>query len=329
MRLTVIHETKYEYEHAVEQAHHIAHLRPLASPSQQLFSHELTIEPQPESLRYSLDSYGQQRVYFELAMPHDELIVTARSEVLTHALPPELTGKLDRVVVPDSLPWEAVAEHMQYFAGQDYDAAREFAQPSPLAPIHAAFATYAAAVSTKSQPVYELAKALCQRIHTEFKYSPEATDAATLPLDALKLKEGVCQDYAQVMIAGLRSLGLSARYVSGYLLTQPPPGKPRLIGADASHAWVSVYCPKSGWLDFDPTNNCLAGESHVKLAYGRDYSDVPPLRGIIRGGGSPSLDVAVTVSPVNAESVTSRVPSAEPPLAQGQEQQQAQSQSQS
>ena len=280
-------------------AHHIAHLRPLASASQQLLSHQLTIEPKPESLGYSLDSYGQQRVYFELAMPHAELVVTAHSEVITHALPAELAGKLDRLIMPDSLPWEAVAEHMQYFAGQDYDAAREFAQPSPLAPIHALFATYASAVSTKSQPIYELAKALCQRIHAEFNYSPEATDVGTEPLEALKLKEGVCQDFAQVMIAGLRSLGLAARYVSGYLLTQPPPGKPRLIGADASHAWVSVYCPKSGWLDFDPTNNCLAGESHVKLAYGRDYSDVPPLRGIIRGGGSHTLDVAVTVSPVS------------------------------
>ena len=307
MRLTVIHETRYEYEYAVEQAHHIAHLRPLASASQQLLSHELTIEPKPESLGYSLDSYGQQRVYFELAMPHDELVVTSHSEVITHALPPELAGKLDRVMMPDSLPWEAVAEHMQYFAGQDYDAAREFAQPSPLAPIHATFATYASLVSAKSQPIYELAKALCQRIHTEFKYSPEATTVTTQPLEALKLKEGVCQDFAQVMIAGLRSLGLAARYVSGYLLTQPPPGKPRLIGADASHAWVSVYCPKSGWLDFDPTNNCLGGESHVKLAYGRDYSDVPPLRGILRGGGSPKLDVAVTVSPVNDVLITKPV----------------------
>ena len=322
MRLTVLHETRFEYERAVEQAHHIAHLRPLASPSQQLLSHELTIEPKPESLGYSLDSYGQQRVYFELAMPHAELVVTAHSEVITHALPPELTGKLERVVVPDSLPWEAVAEHMQYFAGQDYDAAREFAQPSPLAPIHATFATYAAAVSTKSQPIYELAKALCQRIYTEFKYSPEATDVSTEPLEALKLKEGVCQDFAQVMIAGLRSLGLAARYVSGYLLTQPPPGKPRLIGADASHAWVSVYCPKSGWLDFDPTNNCLAGESHVKLAYGRDYSDVPPLRGIIRGGGSHTLDVAVTVSPVS-----DALPSS-PTSSQSHSQSQSQSQSQ-
>ena len=318
MKLTVIHETRYEYEHAVVQAHHIAHMRPLASPTQQLLSHQIRIKPQPASLAYSLDSYGQQRVYFELAMAHDELVVTAHSEVITHPLPPELSGKLDRLVMPDSLPWESVAEHMQYFAGQDFDAAREFAQPSPLAPIHAKFATYASAVSAKSQPVYDLAKALCQRIHSEFTYSPEATDAATPPLEALALKEGVCQDYAQVMIAGLRSLGLAARYVSGYLLTQPPPGKPRLIGADASHAWVSVYCPKSGWLDFDPTNNCLAGESHVRLAYGRDYSDVPPLRGIIRGGGSHTLDVAVTVSPVSDGSPPSQAQSLTPSPTQAQ-----------
>jgi len=298
MKLSVKHETRYVYAHGVEQAHHIAHLRPLSSASQQLLAHELAIEPAPAAIAHSVDSYGQQRVYFELATPHSELLVTASSEVITHALPAELAGKLDRVTMPDSLPWESVAEHMQYVAGQEFDAAREFAQSSPLAPVHATFATYASAVSGKGQRVYDLAKALCQRIHTEFKYSPEATDASTAPLQALALKKGVCQDYAQVMIAGLRSLGLAARYVSGYLLTQPPPGRPRLIGADASHAWVSVYCPKSGWLDFDPTNNCLAGESHVKLAYGRDYSDVPPLRGVIRGGGSHTLAVAVTVSPV-------------------------------
>jgi len=300
MRLSVTHETRYTYAHAVEQAHHIAHLRPLASASQQLLTHELDIKPEPAALAQSIDSFGQPRVYFELATPHSELVVTARSEVITHALPAHMSGKLERVTVPDSLPWEAVAEHMQYIAEQEFDAARDFAQASPLAPIHASFAKYASAVSTKSMPVYELAKALCQRIHTEFKYSPEATDASTPPLQALTEKHGVCQDFAQVMIAGLRSLGLAARYVSGYLLTETPHGRPRLIGADASHAWVSVYCPKAGWLDFDPTNNCLAGESHVKLAYGRDYGDVPPLRGVIRGGGAHTLDVAVTVSPVHA-----------------------------
>ena len=320
MKLSVTHETRYDYAHAVEQAHHIAHMRPLSSATQQLLSHTLAVLPEPAALTHSVDSYGQQRVYFELAVPHAELVVTAQSVVITHALPPELTGKLDRVTVPDSLPWEAVAEHMQYRAEQAFDDAREFAQASPLAPIHATFAKYAADVSGKSQPVYELAKALCQRIHKEFKYTPEATDASTPPLAAFAIKKGVCQDFAQVMIAGLRSIGLAARYVSGYLLTEPPPGRPRLIGADASHAWVSVYCPKSGWLDFDPTNNCLAGESHVKLAYGRDYGDVPPLRGVIRGGGEHTLAVAVTVAPVEQISAA---------VASGHTQTQGQSQSQS
>ena len=329
MRLTVVHETRYSYAYAVEQAHHIAHMRPLASVSQELLSHKLTIQPEPAALNHSIDSYGQQRVYFELALPHAELVVIAESEVITHALPPELSGKLDRVTMPDSLPWDAVAEHMQYRAEQEFDAAREFAQASPLAPIHPTFAHYAAAVSSKGQTVYELAKALCQRIHTEFKYSPEATDASTSPLAAFKLKEGVCQDYAQVMIAGLRSMGLAARYVSGYLLTQPPPGRPRLIGADASHAWVSVYCPKSGWLDFDPTNNCLAGESHVKLAYGRDYGDVPPLRGVIRGGGEHTLDVAVTVAPVAPPPAAEQRADAQTTRAGATSSSQSQSQSQS
>jgi transglutaminase-like putative cysteine protease len=323
MRLSVTHETRYAYAYAVEQAHHIAHMRPLTSGTQQLLSHSLSVQPEPAALTQSIDSYGQQRMYFELAVPHAELLVTAQSEVITHALPPELTGKLDRVVMPYSLPWEAVAEHMQYRAEQEFDAAREFAQASPLAPIHATFATYAAAVSSKSQPVFDLAKALCQRIHSEFKYTPEATDASTPPLAAFALKKGVCQDFAQVMIAGLRSLGLAARYVSGYLLTEPPPGRPRLVGADASHAWVSVYCPKSGWLDFDPTNNCLAGESHVKLAYGRDYGDVPPLRGVIRGGGEHTLAVAVTVAPLPA-----LPPTGSQLVSQSQWQSQSQSQSQ-
>ena len=321
MKLSVTHETRYDYAYAVEQAHHIAHMRPLSSSTQQLLAHTLRVQPEPAALTPSIDSYGQQRVYFELAVPHAELVVTAESVVITHALPPEMTGKLNRVTVPESLPWEAVAEHMQYRAEQQFDAAREFAQASPLAPIHPTFAKYAAAISGKSQPVYELAKALCQRIHIEFKYSPEATDASTPPIKAFELKKGVCQDFAQIMIAGLRSLGLAARYVSGYLLTEPPPGRPRLIGADASHAWVSVYCPKSGWLDFDPTNNCLAGESHVKLAYGRDYGDVPPLRGVIRGGGDHTLDVAVTVAPMLAVPLVSVVP----PIMMTQSQSQSQS----
>jgi transglutaminase-like putative cysteine protease len=306
MKLSVTHETRYSYASPVEQAHHVAHFAPINTDKQHVLSSSLTVEPRPESMRESLDSYGQPRTYFEMTTAHSELIVTARSEVITHALAHELSGKLDRVVVPESLPWEAVAEHMQYSAEQDYDAAREFAQPSPLAPEHPAFATYVSELTEQSMPVYALAKSLCQRIYREFKYTPAVTDVTTPPIDAFEKKHGVCQDFAQVMIACLRSLGLSAKYVSGYLLTEPPPGRPRLIGADASHAWVSVYCPKSGWLEFDPTNNCIAGESHVVVGYGRDYADVPPLRGVIRGGGTHTLKVAVTVAPIGSDATEPR-----------------------
>ncbi|TAG28985.1 MAG: transglutaminase family protein [Burkholderiales bacterium] len=297
MKLSVIHETRYDYASPVEQAHHVVHLRPLATARQTVLSHRLTASPEPQSLREFMDSYGQPRTYFEMATPHTTLIVGAHSEVITQALPNSLSGALERVTVPDSPRWESVAEHMLYNAAQSFDASREFAQPSPLAPIDADFARYASEVASPGATVFGLAKALCQRIHSEFKYTPAATDVGTPPSEALEKKVGVCQDFAQVMIACLRSLGLSARYVSGYLLTQPPPGKPRLIGADASHAWVSVYSPEYGWLEFDPTNNCIAGESHVVVGYGRDYADVAPIRGVIRGGGTHTLKVAVTVAP--------------------------------
>ena len=199
-----------------------------------------------------------------------EVSVVAHSEVITHALPAGLSGKAGPGDSARQPAWEAVAEHMQYAADREYDAAREFAQPSPLAPIPLTLR-----VTPRRSPASRSQSTRWRRRSasgfTGVQIFTRSTDVQHAPVNALGLKQGVCRDYAQVMIAGLRSLGLAARYVSGYLLTEPPPGKPRLIGADASHARVSVYCPKDGWLDFDPTNNCLAGESHVKLAYGRDW----------------------------------------------------------
>lgn len=304
MRISILHETRYEYSSDVEQAHHVAMLQPAALSKQQLLSHELRIEPPPEVLRTSTDENGFPRAYFEIAAPHRSLCVTAKSEVVTA---PQLTsqaGKLDRVGVPVSESWESVAAAMRYQAATaaggafSFDAAQSYLHGSPLAPIDSAFLNYVSPLASPSLPVFKLASELAQRIFSDFKYSPHATSVDTSPLEALAAKHGVCQDYAQVMIACFRSLGLPAKYVSGYLLTHPPRGQPRLIGADASHAWVSVYCPKNGWLEFDPTNNCLAGEGHIVVAYGRDYSDVPPLRGVIRGGGAHELRVAVTVMPM-------------------------------
>lgn len=314
MKLSVIHETRYIHDSPVLQAHHMAYLRPLDNDSQRLHSHSLHIAPTPDTMARSTDRQGQYRTYFELATPHEEMVVIAHSVLETSELPPGLDGALPTLTMPPSQPWEEVVRHMRYEAGQGFDAAREYAQPSPLAPAHPHFAEYAQELLAPELPVYQLAQGLCQKIFEEFQYQPTATDVSTPPLHALQLKQGVCQDFAQVMIATLRSLGLAARYVSGYLLTQPPPGKPRLIGADASHAWVSVYCPQAGWLEYDPTNNCLAGSSHVRLAYGRDYSDIAPLRGVIRGGGSHELKVAVTISP-DGEAPPVPAPAKPPPEA--------------
>ncbi len=297
MKLSITHETHYRYTTDVEQAHHVAMLKPLPLAKQQVLWASIAISPLPETQNESLDALGQSRLYFEFSSAHRELLVTARSEVITWPLAPEQQGKLDQVVLPASAAWGDVAEILRYHPDAPFLDAREFALSSPLAPISGSFADYISALAHNHYQVLELARALTQKIHFEFKYSPLATDVHTPPAEALALKRGVCQDFAQVMIACLRSLGLAAKYVSGYLLTQPPPGQMRLIGADASHAWVSVYCPQNGWFEFDPTNNCLAGESHVVVAYGRDYSDVPPLRGVIRGGGAHEMKVSVTVMP--------------------------------
>lgn len=297
MELSVTHETRYIYQSAVLQAHHVAYLKPVSNSEQTLHTFNLHIDPAPEVKTWSTDRYGQQRCYFELTDAHEELVVVAHSRLTTRALPKPLQGKLPQVRLAAGLAWQEAAQAMQYEAGQAFDDAREYAQPSPLAPVHAIFREYALLSDSAGKTAHQLAADICHRIYAEFDYEPEATDVSTPPLRALDLKAGVCQDFAQVMIASLRSVGLAAKYVSGYLLTQPPPGQPRLIGADASHAWVSVYCPKAGWLEFDPTNDCLAGETHVRLAYGRDYGDVAPLRGVIRGGGAHELKVAVTVMP--------------------------------
>jgi transglutaminase-like putative cysteine protease len=298
MRLAITHETRYRYSLDVEQAHHVAMLTPLALPKQIVHSHAIDISPVPAARSESVDAFGQTRTYFEIASPHREFRVTAHSEVETQPLPASWIGKLDRVALPVSEAWSEVANRMRYCVDQPFDPASVYAQASPLVALDSVFLSYVRDLAIDDASVFRIASQLCQRIHTEFTYSSASTDVNTLPQHALELKRGVCQDFAQVAIACLRSLGLAAKYVSGYLLTQPPPGQPRLIGADASHAWVSVYSPNYGWLEFDPTNNCLAGEDHVVVAYGRDYSDVPPLRGVIRGGGAHEMIVAVTVLPI-------------------------------
>lgn len=295
MLLRVTHETRYDYRPAVKTAQHMAHLKPRELAHQKLISHSLTIAPLPAQHSELTDVYGNSRAFFSLPGAHDSLSVVADSVVQTTASPPPATS---------SLPWEQARERLRYRRGAAYDRASQFCFASPYIPRHDDFVAYALPSFTPERPLLAAAQHLMTRIHHEFAYESQATEVSTPALESLALRKGVCQDFAHVLVACLRALGLPARYVSGYLLTQPPPGQPRLVGSDASHAWGSVYVPSSAdnmegnWYDLDPTNNRAPGEDYVTLAIGRDYADVSPLRGVIHGGASHTLRVGVTVAPV-------------------------------
>ena len=307
MLLRVIHESEFEYSPPVKTAQHVTHLRPLDTPWQKVISHSLRITPEPAQRTEGVDVYGNARTFFSLQSRHEELKVIADSLVRTTA-PPSVSSVLS---------WDQVREHFRYRRGAIYDAAAEFLFASPYVPRHQNFRDYANPSFEPDRPILEAARDLMTRIWTDFTYETEVTEVSTPALEALELRTGVCQDFAHIMVACLRTMGLPARYVSGYLLTEPPPGRPRLVGADASHAWVSVYVPPSpddpsswsGWCDFDPTNNRAPGEDYVTLATGRDYSDVSPIRGVLHGGANHTLDVGVTVVPLDREPDVVLVPS--------------------
>lgn len=302
MLLHVLHETAYDYAPMVRTAQHMAHLKPATTPHQEVLSHRLAVDPKPLRQTESVDVFGNTRSFFSLQFSHEWLRVQADSLVSTS--PP---------AEPDhAMPWEDVVERMRYRRGARYDPAVEFAFASPYVPRDDAFASYAQPVFEPGRPLLEAARALMQRIHEDFEYAPASTDVNTPALEALALRQGVCQDLAHVMLGCLRSLGLPARYVSGYLLTEPAPGQPRLVGCDASHAWVSLYLPQEdgpgSWTDLDPTNDRAPGEDYVTLAIGRDYSDVSPIRGVIHGGAHHTLRVAVTVTPVENHGTAAAAP---------------------
>ncbi len=297
MRLSVIHETHYEYAPPVDVAQHVACLQPRQTEAQQLLSHTLTIEPEPSQRKSAMDVFGNHRTFVSLQIPHTELRVTATSIVQTHPL----------TVTASAVPWERVCEHFRYRVDGVYDADVEFVFASQYVPRHAEFAAYASPSFTPQADLHAATLDLMRRIHQDFEYDSESTEIHTPALEALHQRKGVCQDFAHIMLACLRSLGLSARYVSGYLLTTPPQGQPRLVGADASHAWISLLLPTqtgpTRWCDFDPTNNRWGwgapGQDYVVLAVGRDFADVSPIRGVIHGGASHELSVAVTVTPLD------------------------------
>jgi transglutaminase-like putative cysteine protease len=316
MRLQITHETVYDYLPAVETAQHMAYLTPLDTPTQTLLSHSLQVNPEPAQIHRAQDVYGNTRSFFSLQVPHTELRVLASSQVITHL-----------VHLPRSdMSWEAVRDVFRYQAGAPFDAANEFVFASPMVPRHAEFVAYARPSFSTGAGLLAAAIHLMHRIHGDFTYESQSTQVNTPALEALAQRKGVCQDFAHILIACLRSMGLPARYVSGYLLTEAAPGTVKLKGSDASHAWASVYVPDlpedERWVDLDPTNDRAGwpspGEDYVTLAIGRDFSDVSPIRGVIHGGASHTLRVGVTVEPVT-----------EPLLAARPSQTQSQSQNQS
>jgi len=321
MRLQITHETVYDYAPAVETAQHMAYLSPRHNACQSLLSHSLQVIPEPAQISSTQDVFGNTRSFFSLQMPHTQLRVLAISQVSTLAV--RLPGS--------DLAWETVRERFRYQASATFDAANEFVFASPMAPHHADFAAYARPSFTAGESLLLAALDLMHRIYRDFTYESQSTQVNTPALEALAQRKGVCQDFAHILVACLRSMGLPARYVSGYLLTQPAPGTVKLRGSDASHAWASVYVPDlpedEQWIDLDPTNDRAGwpspGEDYVTLAIGRDFSDVSPIRGVIHGGASHTLKVGVTVEPMAPSSGTGSTQS------QSQSQTQSQSQSQS
>ena len=287
MRYCLRHYTHYRYEEPVEQAQN--QIRMLLRPDvagQRVEQRMVRVHPRPAYGKLQSDFFGNRMLYLEIDQPHKDFKLFLKHSVQRETAP----------VTEQSAPWEAVSEALRQGVDENHRRMRLYTLDSPKAPTGEALARYAAGSFTPGRPLHEAAMAFTRQIHREFKFDPKVTSVTTPVQEVLEKRRGVCQDFAQLMIAALRSLGLAARYVSGYLETLPPPGKPRLVGADASHAWVSLWCPDNGWLDFDPTNNCVPDARYIITAWGRDYEDVIPMNGVIRGGGKRStLEVRVDV----------------------------------
>lgn len=292
--LSVSHDTDYAYAFPVESALHAACLVPRDTAWQSVREWALEIDPLPDGWassqeaagRLRRDAWGNLHLVFGHARVHQHLRVSSRFVVDLQDRP-----------APDPLrgpAWEQVAG----WRDLALDEAGEFTLASPQALPDGLLRDFARRAFTPGRVLAAGGLALMRQIHEELRYLPASTSVGTRAAQALAQRSGVCQDFAHVFIAAARSLGLAARYVSGYLLTRPPPGQPRLVGADASHAWVELWCPEQGWLALDPTNNVPANLDHVTLAWGRDYADVAPLRGVLRGGGTAALSVGVTVEPL-------------------------------
>jgi transglutaminase-like putative cysteine protease len=290
MTYRVRHETRYDYADPVSVSHHILRLTPRHSARQQCRWSGISIAPKPLSRATHIDYFGNSVTSFTLLEPHERLIVEATSELEVHAPPrPDFSA---------SPAWEGVRDSM---AGDHSDEgldAYQFVFDSKRVEAKPELAGYASESFPPGRPLLEAVLELMRRINEDFRFDTKATEVSTPVETFFEKRRGVCQDFSHLQIACMRSLGLPARYVSGYLRTQPPPGRARLVGADASHAWCSAWSPGAGWVDFDPTNNCIPADGHIAVAWGRDYSDVSPIHGVLLGGSEHTLDVGVDVIPL-------------------------------
>jgi transglutaminase-like putative cysteine protease len=276
VKYRIVHRTEYEYAEPVTLCHNETHLTPRSAPGQRVVRHELRIEPGPAVLTRREDFFGNAVAYFAVQSPHLKLVVTALSEVDRE---PAATRTSD-------LAWEeAVARTVASTSAEALDA-RQYQLPSTMVVSTPVIDAYAKRSFPPGRLLADAVRDLVARIHEDFTYEPGVTTIATPLAEVFERRRGVCQDFAHLAIACLRAVGLPARYVSGYIETLPPPGRERLVGADASHAWAAVYDPEAGWIDLDPTNDQLVADRYVTTAWGRDYADVTPLKGIIFGGGS-------------------------------------------
>ena len=294
MNYTITHSTAYQYRSGVALCHNEARLLPREMPWQICRPSRVVIQPRPAVSAERLDFFGNRVLYFAIQDVHQRLEVKMVTEI-------QILDQRPFAESSASPSWDQARRLLWEDSDPEIIEARLFGLDSRFVSQAPGFREYAEPSFPSDRPLLEAVADLNRRIYQEFTYDPHFTTIATPLNEVLSERRGVCQDFAHLGIACLRAMGLAARYVSGYLETLPPPGQPRLIGADASHAWLAVYVPGAGWAEFDPTNDCMPGEKHITLAWGRDYGDVAPLTGVMTGGGSHTLEVSVDVAPEGAE----------------------------
>ena len=287
----VVHQTEYLYSEPAALCYNEARLQPRESPRQRCLQSRIEVDPPAVDYRERTDFFGNRVAYFAIQHPHQRLLVTAVSEVA-------LSEEQETFVFGGDTSWETVRDQLRQERSPEILDALPYLHDSPIIVADGEMTDYGGDSFTPGRPLVEAVQELMGRIHRDFKYAPGVTTVATPLSEVIAHRRGVCQDFAHFAIGCLRAQGLAARYVSGYLETLPPPGETKLVGADASHAWFAVYLPGSGWLDFDPTNNLRPAERHITIGWGRDFSDVTPLKGVALGGGKQKLKVAVDVQPL-------------------------------